>query len=74
VSAGGFRANDIDYEGSWRIPHEQVDGSLFCRGFTYMVEARWRQHKPTINDLADFKFKVDGTRGRKSRRRVANED
>jgi hypothetical protein len=55
-----FRANDLDYLGSRRTPHEQVDGSFFFRGFTYLVEARWRQHKPGIGDLADFKFKVDG--------------
>lgn len=55
-----FKANDIDYLGSRRTPHEQVDGSFFVHGFTYLVEARWRQDKPTTGDLADFKFKVDG--------------
>jgi hypothetical protein len=55
-----FKANDIDYLGSRRTTHEQVDGSFFFHGFTYLVEARWRQHKPSIGDLADFKFKVDG--------------
>ncbi len=55
-----FKANDIDYLGSRRTPHEQVDGSFFFHGFTYLVEARWRQDKPTTGDLADFKFKVDG--------------
>jgi hypothetical protein len=55
-----FKANDIDYAGSRRTSHEQVDGSFFFHGFTYLVEARWRQDKPTIGDLADFKFKVDG--------------
>jgi hypothetical protein len=55
-----FKANDIDYLGSRRTAHEQVDGSFFFHGFTYLVEARWRQDKPTIGGLADFKFKVDG--------------
>ncbi|MDV6212642.1 hypothetical protein R3Q08_30735 [Rhodococcus erythropolis] len=55
-----FAANHLDYVGSRRQPHEQVDGSFFFRGFTYLVEARWRNDKPTIGDLADFKFKVDG--------------
>ncbi|GAF45498.1 hypothetical protein [Rhodococcus wratislaviensis] len=55
-----FAANHLDYVGSRRQPHEQVDGSFFFRGFTYLVEARWRSDKPTIGDLADFKFKVDG--------------
>ncbi|WP_024445143.1 restriction endonuclease [Mycolicibacterium iranicum] len=55
-----FRANDLDYTGSTRQPHEQVDGSFHFRGFTYLVEARWRSQPPTTGDLADFKVKVDG--------------
>lgn len=55
-----FKVNDIDYLGSRRTAHEQVDGSFFFHGFTYLVEARWRSDKPTVGDLADFKFKVDG--------------
>ena len=55
-----FRAHDMDYTGSTRQPHEQVDGSFHFRGFTYLVEARWRSQPPTIGDLADFKVKVDG--------------
>lgn len=55
-----FKVNDIDYLGSRRTAHEQVDGSFFFHGFTYLVEARWRRDKPTVGDLADFKFKVDG--------------
>jgi len=55
-----FRAHDLDYTGSTRQPHEQVDGSLHFRGFTYLVEARWRSQPPTIDDLAGFKVKVDG--------------
>jgi hypothetical protein len=42
-----------------RIPYRyyvQTAGN----GFTCLVEARWRQDQPTIGDLADFKFKVDG--------------
>lgn len=54
-----FKAHDLDYVGSRRTEHEQVDGSFFFRGFTYLVEARWRKDPPTVGDLADFKFKVD---------------
>lgn len=57
---GLFIAHDIEYAGSRRQPHEQVDGSFFFRGFTYLVEARWKKERPAIGDLADFKFKVDG--------------
>ncbi len=55
-----FQVNDIDYAPSRCNPHEQVDGSFFFRGFTYLVEARWVQDKPTLPQLADFKRKVDG--------------
>ncbi|WP_280478860.1 hypothetical protein [Nocardia asiatica] len=46
--------------GSGLHAHEQVDGSFFFRGFTYLVEARWVKEKPTAAQLADFKLKVDG--------------
>lgn len=55
-----FKVHDLDYTGSRRTPHEQVDGSFYFRVFTYLVEARWRKDPPGIGDLADFEFKVDG--------------
>ncbi|WP_197048309.1 restriction endonuclease [Mycobacterium paragordonae] len=55
-----FRANELEYTGSTRQPHEQVDGSFHFRGFTYLVEARWRNQPPGKEDLAGFKLKVDG--------------
>ncbi|MFF0532940.1 hypothetical protein ACFYT3_31795 [Nocardia amikacinitolerans] len=57
---GLFQANDLDYEPSRQNDGEQVDGSFFFRGFTYLVEARWVKDKPTPAQLADFKLKVDG--------------
>lgn len=55
-----FRANELEYTSSTRQPHEQVDGSFHFRGFTYLVEARWRSQPPGTEDLAGFKVKVDG--------------
>ena len=55
-----FRAHELEYTGSTRQPHEQVDGSFHFRGFTYLVEARWRNQPPDKEDLAGFKLKVDG--------------
>ncbi|MFF7094160.1 hypothetical protein ACFY9A_17430 [Streptomyces rubradiris] len=55
-----FRAYDLDYRPSYRTAHEQIDGSFHFRGFTYIVEARWRTAKPDLGDLLDFKGKVDG--------------
>ncbi|MFD4788106.1 hypothetical protein ACFWN1_13835 [Streptomyces sp. NPDC058459] len=55
-----FRTYDLDYRPSYRIAHEQIDGSFHFRGFTYIVEARWRTAQPDLGDLLDFKGKVDG--------------
>ncbi|UGQ14287.1 hypothetical protein LO772_12250 [Yinghuangia sp. ASG 101] len=55
-----FRAYDLDYRPSYRIAHEQIDGSFHFRGFTYLVEARWRTAQPDLGALLDFKGKVDG--------------
>lgn len=55
-----FDTYDIEYRRPYRTAHEQLDGSFHFRGFTYIVEAKWQQHAPTFEDLAKFKFKVDG--------------
>lgn len=55
-----FRAYELEYRPSYRTEHEQIDGSFHFRGFTYLVEARWRSQAPDLGDLLDFKGKVDG--------------
>ncbi|WP_052682146.1 restriction endonuclease [Saccharothrix sp. ST-888] len=55
-----FQVHDLDYRPSYRIDREQIDGSFHFRGFTYLVEARWRSAQPDLGDLLDFKGKVDG--------------
>ncbi|MFD4906653.1 restriction endonuclease [Kitasatospora purpeofusca] len=54
-----FKAHDLDYRPSYRTDREQIDGSFHFRGFTYLVEARWRAAQPDLGDLLDFKGKVD---------------
>ena len=54
-----FRVFEMDYRPSYRMAHEQVDGALDYKSFTYLVEALWRATCPTGGDLADFKMKVD---------------
>ncbi len=62
-----FALYEIPFRRSYRTPTEQIDGSFEFRGFTYLLEARWRKQPPDQGDLADFKFKVDckldGVRG-----------
>ncbi len=55
-----FRAYELDYRPSYRLDHEQIDGSFHFRGFTYLVEAKWRAVPPDLGDLLHFKGKVDG--------------
>lgn len=54
-----FALNEIDYRKSFRADGEQIDGFFTFGGFDYLVEARWRAKKPTLQDLLAFKGKVD---------------
>ncbi len=55
-----FRVYDLEYRPSYRLKGEQIDGAFHFRGFTYLVETRWRTDVPDFGDLVDFKAKVDG--------------
>jgi hypothetical protein len=54
-----FRAYDMEYRPSYKVTGEQIDGSFHFRGFTYIVEVKWRGDPPTAGDLLTFKAKVD---------------
>jgi hypothetical protein len=54
-----FDIHEIPYRRPYRTPTEQIDGSFQYRGFTYLIEARWRAAAPNEADLAAFKTKVD---------------
>jgi hypothetical protein len=55
-----FRAYDMEYRPSYKAAGEQIDGSFHFRGFTYIVEVKWREAPPPAGDLLTFKAKVDG--------------
>lgn len=55
-----FKLYDLEHRPPYRIRHEQIDGSLHFRGFTYLIEAKWESQPPSFGDLAKFKAKVDG--------------
>jgi hypothetical protein len=55
-----FRVHDIEYRPSYRVQGEQIDGAFHFRGFTYLVETRWRADVPDFGHLVKFKAKVDG--------------
>lgn len=55
-----FAIAEITYKPPYRVEHEQIDGSFHFRGFTYLVEAKWRTQPPDFGDLARFKANVDG--------------
>jgi hypothetical protein len=54
-----FGSYDMEYRPSYKVTGEQIDGSFHFRGFTYIVEVRWRDDPPTSGDLLSFKAKVD---------------
>lgn len=54
-----FALHEIRYRKSYKAEGEQVDGFFAFGGFDYLVEARWRQTQPTLQDLLAFKGKVD---------------
>ena len=55
-----FEACEMEYRRPYKAPHEQIDGSFHFMGFTYIVETKWERLPPTFDDMAKFKFKVDG--------------
>jgi hypothetical protein len=55
-----FAAVELAYKPPYRGEHEQIDGSFHFRGFTYLVEAKWRSTQPDFGDLVKFKANVDG--------------
>jgi hypothetical protein len=54
-----FALYEIRYRKSYRADGEQIDGFFAFGGFDYLVEARWRKEKPSLQDLLAFKGKVD---------------
>lgn len=53
-----FRLHEYDFVSSYRTEVDQVDGALTVDGFTYLIEARWRQTPAVDGDLADLANKV----------------
>lgn len=53
-----FRLHEYDFASSYRTEIDQVDGALTVDGFTYLLEARWRQVPAVDGDLADLANKV----------------
>ncbi|MCW5982359.1 MAG: hypothetical protein KIT09_30010 [Bryobacteraceae bacterium] len=54
-----FALYEIRYRKSYKAEGEQIDGFFAFGGFDYLVEARWRKEKPSLQDLLAFKGKVD---------------
>lgn len=57
-----FALFEIEYRKSYRTPTgtQQIDGQFNFQGFHYLVEAKWRRDRPTEQEIAGFKHKVDG--------------
>lgn len=63
-----FKLHDIQYQPPYRKGTvEQTDGFFTFNSFQYLVESRWREKPPNLNDLTGFsgkvRRKIDSTRG-----------
>lgn len=54
-----FALYEIRYRKSYKVDGEQIDGFFTFGGFDYIVEASWRDHPPSLNDLLAVKGKVE---------------
>src|SRR5437016_13734793 len=52
-----FSLFEIEYRKSYRTETQQIDGHFEFHGFDYLVEARWRSDKPTVQEIGGFKYK-----------------
>lgn len=58
--AGMFEEDDLAPRTSFRPTGEEVDGSLWLDGRTYLFEAKWTSKPHPASSLYQFKGKVDG--------------
>jgi len=62
-----FSLYEIEYRKSIRTETEQIDGHFQLDGFGYLVEAKWRNDRPTEGEIGSFERKVttklESTRG-----------
>jgi hypothetical protein len=54
-----FSLSEIEYRKSYRTETQQIDGHFAFQGFDYLVEAKWRSDRPTVQEIGGFKYKVD---------------
>ena len=56
-----FASERLPYRASYRVGTVgQIDGAFKLDSHDYLVEARWRQEPPAINDVFTFAQKVEG--------------
>lgn len=60
-----FELNGINYRRSYKSGTQQIDGHFNYKGFDYLVEAKWRDHPPSVTELESLKSRIKfaSTRG-----------
>jgi hypothetical protein len=53
-----FHAHGFGARGGFRVVGEQIDGSFVFQNQTYLLEAKWHQHKTDAADLRSFSGKI----------------
>ncbi|MDH6284290.1 hypothetical protein M2280_005548 [Prescottella agglutinans] len=57
---GMFEEDDLEPRASIRPSGEEIDGSLWLDGRTYLFEAKWTADRHPASSLYQFKGKIDG--------------
>lgn len=55
-----FLLADLELRAAYKITGEQIDGSFFWYGQTFLLEAKWHANPLPAGDIYTFKGKVDG--------------
>ncbi|GAB3666788.1 restriction endonuclease [Ramlibacter alkalitolerans] len=55
-----FSVDGLEPRASYRPAGEQIDGSIYLEGRTYLIEAKWQAEPLPASTLYQFKGKVDG--------------
>lgn len=51
---------DLEPKASYKPTGEQIDGSFFWQGQTFLLEAKWVKDKIPVSNIYSFKGKLDG--------------
>jgi hypothetical protein len=54
------KLKEMEPSGSYKTEGEQIDGSFFWMGQTFLLEAKWHKDALPVSEIYNFKGKLDG--------------